>query len=517
MISEFMATSASQKLARDEPEEDPSAKAGARRKILAGFRDRLSPRSTLLLALPLLLYLALPTRNFYWDGVSFAIDSEKGLPAGALLHPSHLIYTLVAAWIYRLSIIVGVHARSLFLLQTTNSLLAGVCVFLFYKCLRARRVPTAIAIPAALIFGFSATWWRFATDANAYIPAIFFLLCAYLLIERGNPVVLAALAHAGAMLFHELALLFLLVALLRLRKNTRSLFLYALVALTPVAVAYLAAYAAVSNNHAVPGLISWATSHTPDSKFYFNPLADAGISLRGTLRLFFGGKLGDFVSGGISKAALSALLIATALFFVRLWQAFRRGLTILRPPRDFVLWAGVYTAFLFIWMPQNTFYRLFYLPALVGIAAAMLASAPTVRSAVWPFVVVLAAWNFCFVIYPQSRPNFNASLNFALAQTRTWTPGAPIVFQQYPPDLWTVSYFSQQASWMRIDRADVADLEQKLEYARSQHSPLWIEEAAYNLIAANPNTLPWLAAHEQPHELLEFQDEKHHFRFHCLR
>ncbi len=28
--------------------------------------------STILLALPLLFYLALPSRNFYWDGVAFA-------------------------------------------------------------------------------------------------------------------------------------------------------------------------------------------------------------------------------------------------------------------------------------------------------------------------------------------------------------------------------------------------------------------------------------------------------------
>ena len=37
-------------------------------------------RARALLFLPLAAYLAFPTRNFYWDGIAFAIDIEKGVP-----------------------------------------------------------------------------------------------------------------------------------------------------------------------------------------------------------------------------------------------------------------------------------------------------------------------------------------------------------------------------------------------------------------------------------------------------
>ena len=125
--------------------------------------------------------------------------------------------------------------------------------------------------------------------------------------------------------------------------------------------------------------------------------------------------------------------------------------------------------------------------------------------------------SFCFVIYPQSRPDFNVPLHFALAQTRTWRPGTPIVFSTFHPDLWTISYFSNQAAWIGIDHVDVGELERKLDYARSQDTPLWLEASAYQLIAASPDGKQWIARHERPSELLKFKDDKHDFRFHSVR
>jgi hypothetical protein len=295
-------------------------------------KDPGRPRSTLLLLLPLLFYLALPTRNFYWDGVEFAIDIEKRLPAGMLLHPSHLVYGLAGAWIYRLSEFVGLHTRALFLLQAVNGLLAGLCVLLLYKCLRLRNIPTNVSVPAALVFGFSATWWKFATDANAYVPSIFCILCAYVLIERRRSVILAGLVQSSALMFHELALLFLPVALMRLRRSPRRMLGYTAMALIPAALAYLEAHTVVAKDHAIPGLISWTSSHSPDSGFYFNPLADAVLTIRGTLRLIFGGKAGDFVGDGISNVTLVALAAAIVFFFMSLWRAVRSCGTLLRAP-----------------------------------------------------------------------------------------------------------------------------------------------------------------------------------------
>ena len=198
------------------------------------------------LALPLLFYLFLPTKNYYWDGIAFALEIEKRKSLAALLSPSHLVYMVWGDWLYRLSHVLGIHARALFILQACNCVLAGVCVMLLYKIVRQAGVPGPQCTIAALIFGFSATWWKFATDANAYIPAICLLLCAYLLLNNPRWIILAGLAQAGAMLFHELAIFFLPVALSKLGKNRRSAALYLTASLAPVAATYWFAYQTVS-------------------------------------------------------------------------------------------------------------------------------------------------------------------------------------------------------------------------------------------------------------------------------
>lgn len=464
-----------------------------------------------------MFYLALPTCNYYWDGVACAIAIEKHPPDASLFHPNHLVYGLWGAWLYRLSEHLGIHTRALFVMQAANSLVAGLCVILLYKCLRVRRVPAPLAMPLALAFAFSASWWRFATDANAYVPSVFLLVCAYLLLHRSKATVPAGLVHASAMAFHELAFLFIPVALLLLRKSRRRMCAYAASALIPATALYAIAYVSLTDKASPFGLLPWATSHSADSGFLFHPLTSLALSIRGTFRLFFGGRLGDFAGDGISWAALPAFLAAAPLWCVCSWRAAREGVRSPSTARHLWIWVGVYVAFLFFWMPQNTFYRLFYLPPLMMIAAPMLRDCPATRVAAWLFVPVILLWNFLFVVYPQSRPQFSAPLRFALAERKIWTAGTPIVFHQFHPDLWIISYFNPQASWIGLEQSGMGQLERNLEYARSQMSPLWLEETAYSFVSADASGQRWLAAHERPAELLEFRDRKHDFRFHCLR
>jgi len=60
-----------------------------------------------------------------------------------------------------------------------------------------------------LLFALSATWWKFSTDANAYIPSVFFLLLGFYLVlpdRKPRPLVLA-LTFFAAMCFHQLAVI----------------------------------------------------------------------------------------------------------------------------------------------------------------------------------------------------------------------------------------------------------------------------------------------------------------------
>jgi len=468
----------------------------------------------LFLALPLLLYLLLPTRNFYWDGVGISIDIEKGLPLRSLLYPSHLAYAVWGAWLYKLMGALGTHARALFVLQAANGILAGICVILIYKVVQQAGASDLWSALAGLTFGFSATWWRFATDSNAYVPSICLVLCSYLLIRKQKPAALAGLSLAGAMLFHELAILFLPVALLALRNNRRSIAAFGLASLGPVAILYGISYKIALPAGSWTLFPAWLTLHSPDSGFSFSLGRNIVFSIRGTLRLFFGGRLADAVPGPLSKLALIALAAALLGLAYCVWRA-RRTLNLSAPPPLFVLWIGLYAAFLLFWMPQNTFYRLFYLAPLI--AALFLATKRSPELLGWLFAAAMFLWNLTFVTYPQSQITFNAPLRFAMAQREKWTPGTPIVFHDFNADLWTIAYFSPETAWISLDRPDLVQLDRDLEYARQRREPLWLEAGAYALIASSSEGRRWLAEHERPGELIRFRDAKHEYRFYSAR
>jgi len=463
-----------------------------------------------LLFVPLVVYLLLPTRNFYWDGIGIAGDIEKHAGPSSMLYPSHLLFALGGSWLYAGALALGVRTRALFLMQAASAIFAGLCVPLFYRVLRGAGADASSSLAGAMIFAFSATWWKFATDANAYVPSIFFLLCAYLLIERGRTIP-AALAHAAAMLFHELAILFLPVAWILLRGRRRIE--YSACALAPVIVAYAIAARELFGTVSARRMISWSAVHSPDSHFFLNPLRDAAFTLRGTLRLFFGGRLANLPHDLVGGLALAGFALSAAFFLATIARA--RPEKALKPPRAILVWLGCYAAFLFLWMPQNTFYRLFYLPPLIALGV-LVWRAPHNR-ALLRLVPVLLLWNFAFLIYPDSQASHNPDLRFALAQRDRWPPGTPIVFHDFHPDLWTISYFTPGTSWFGLDHANVSALNHELDYAHSQQQPLWLEADAYNMIAASPAGRNWLREHERPAEKIEFKDEKHDFLFYCAR
>jgi hypothetical protein len=390
----------------------------------------------------------------------------------------------------------------------------ALCIFV-YRVLRSLGATVGLGLSGALLLGFSATWWRFASDADPYIPSIFLLLCSYLLLLEERPVALAGLACAGAMLFHELAILFLPVALICLRKNRRSRWTFTFAALVPTALAYVIAYWRLSSQTPQPGFVSWITSHSADSAFSFNLVAGVALSLRGTLRLFFGGKPGDLIGHTASKTGVMALALTASSFLLSL--RFKTRPALLRPRPELLIWCGSYAVFLLFWMPQNTFYRLFYLPALIGLSIGMLAGYARASTIAGLFAATVTLWNFLLVAYPESRTDFNAPLKFALMEHNIWSPGTPILYRDFQTDLWTISYFNLQASWIGIDRVDIEQLNRELTRARADRHTLWIEASAHEFLAAVPEGRGWLAAHEQPAELIRFHDAKHEFRFYCVR
>src|SRR5262249_51034022 len=143
---------------------------------LLGLTARIGHAQLLSLAI-LVVYLIFPTREYYWDGVKFALNIEApGTSATALLDPNHLIYSSLGYFAWKLLAALGVRVRALFILQMINGVFAAATINLAWRVLVKLTRSVWCSACYSMVFAFSATWWRFSTDADAYIPSIFFLM-----------------------------------------------------------------------------------------------------------------------------------------------------------------------------------------------------------------------------------------------------------------------------------------------------------------------------------------------------
>jgi hypothetical protein len=135
------------------------------------------------------LYLLFPTKSYYWDGITFARAIEDAAaPNASLMHPNHLVYSYVGYYFFRLLRTLGAELRAITALQILNSVLSAASAAMLFAILRDTLRSIYLSVCMTLLFAFSATWWKFSTDANAYIPSVLFLLvCFYLVLPDRKP------------------------------------------------------------------------------------------------------------------------------------------------------------------------------------------------------------------------------------------------------------------------------------------------------------------------------------------
>jgi hypothetical protein len=467
------------------------------------------------LFLPFLFYILLPTREFYWDGISFALDIERAKGnLSSLLRPNHLIYNPAGYLFYECF---GEKVRALFLLQALNGILGGITILLVYHLLKKITGSRFHSACLALMMAFSATWWKFATDANAYIPSVLCLLVAFkwLLQEEKPRPVSVGVIHAVAMLLHQLAIFFYPVAWICLRRQKQKwpgLLQYSAVSFLITAGVCISAYRHISP---AGGFWDWLTTHSADSGFTFSILHNAAVSIGGNCKLFFGGKIAALRFDAITILGILGLAVTLGWLFARRdeirrgFQEFGANLKRQYFPESSapIIWILCYLLFLLFWMPKNTFYRLFYLPAVFILIGAL--GRPWKEKAGHGFiaaVLVLFFWNFAFFIYPNSRRESNEIYSFALQHREDWPRGTTIVFSEFHSDLWTIRYFNPQASW--VEKGTVSEIA-----ASSADSPLWLEGTAYDRLKQQPDGERWLAAHVDMARSLIYHSRKHTMRF----
>ncbi len=229
----------------------------------------------------LLLYLL--TRC---EALSAAHDSRSYLrmiESGQYFHAHHLLYNGASAlWAWLWGTILS--APVLTLVISLNSFFGALTAGLFYLLLRRRtEVSRELAAVASFLPTFSFGIWFYSVTIEVYVIALFFVLVSlYLLTEKElsrRRVLLAAMLHGIAMLFHQLHLFFLVPALFALSGWTgsriapgtsRSMLMlqYVVVAGAVVLIPYLVIGIFVLGMDTPDSYVRWILGYAGDDRFW---------------------------------------------------------------------------------------------------------------------------------------------------------------------------------------------------------------------------------------------------------
>ncbi|MGI8962523.1 MAG: hypothetical protein ACR2IV_22750 [Bryobacteraceae bacterium] len=486
----------------------------------------------LLLIAIAILYSAFLTRTYYWDGVLFSLQIEgvhRGyLPPPVLLHPNHLIYSALGYLLYSAALVCGLGLRALTLLQIFNAVISVVAGFVVFVVARRITNSSSIALSCWLLFAFGATWWKFSTDADSYIPSVLFLVLTILFVlESPSRIIPAALCHIVAMLFHELAV-FTYVPVIaaivldsRRSKRKRSWRCIAYVVGTGVCVggAYLFCYSR-TDRVTYPSLLAWITSYASDSGFTHSLAQIAGSYLASYIKLFLGGKLSlirDYFSVAVFLSlAISVCMLVCAIFLF--WRPRACSPTNPDARAIFVLWTWFLPSAIFLacWDPGSAFHKLFVWPPIVLLIGAYIASRKRLNQHVHAFqalAVAIAAWNFGAFIYPHSHPTADPVLVLAQTIDRELPRNATVYYRVLDPDDWYLQYFAPGRKWLPLPPRIESWQQQVLS---STDRAACLETTALDEFEKNPRA-PRIAFEIDSARRWDLVNSRHNIRLECLK
>jgi hypothetical protein len=493
----------------------------------------------LLMAFIALIYLAFPTRVYYWDGIAFAqaIEDASGLNA-SLVHPNHLIYNFVGYIFYKLLLSLGFQLRAITALQILNCVLSAACAGVLFGILMDTLRSVYLSVCLTLLFAFSATWWKFSTDANAYIPSVLFILISFwLVLPRREPKpLLLALVFFISMAFHQLAVVMFPVLALgvylqdgaaTLKRRAFNAILFTVASFVLIVATYSFLFY-LAGSFEIARLVRWTASYSPDADTKFHFWSNLQYSLRGQVRLFFGGRFNLLKGLGNPFVVVLIVALVSAVVFM-LVEGFRhlKSLRYLKQLRletrqKTVLlltlsWLALYLIFLFFWLPQNTFYRLFYFPAFILLLGIALNSfrkrVKTSRRFTALLVISVALANFLFLIYPFSNTQKYPPLAFALQMNREWPAGTVIYYGAENTDKGLVRYFNPATIW-RLLRPDSLDtLNDELRDIYNNGGTAWFETTAIDQLASTAEGSRWLETNVRKESWKELNHGAYKIRF----
>jgi hypothetical protein len=312
------------------------------------------------------------------------------------------------------------------------------------------------------------------------------------------------------------------------KQRTRRVVTYiATVVLITVAAFYYSFYLN-TGSFALRPFVRWITTFSPEHGFTFHPWDNFIYSLRSQWRVFLGGRVAairDF--WGPTIVTLTGILAVVALiFFYKLLRHFSELKSELRNSSSkrtpyfrlrmlCCLWIGVYVVFLFFFIPQNTFYRLFYLPPLIVLAGTFLAPIETgehhihrYRAALFAAVIFVA--NLTFSAYPYAQVRANPPLGLALRMNGVWHPGTIVYFASANSDNGLMRYFNPSTVWIEatpeVITTQIANLP-------ASGRSAWLDTTLIDRFQATPDGQLWLNLHTIRRPETELVSKKYRLQF----
>jgi len=479
------------------------------------IRMQISPLNKVNIAILLtLLYLSTLTADYYWDGITFALQIEKVAKmergASLLFHQNHLLYNVIGFVAYDLLRALSIPVRALFILQTSNAFVGAAAIGVFFRlAVTVSRCRYAAVISSAA-FASAAVWWKLATDANAYVMSILLLLvCASTLLSAKPRWFLAAAAFAGGMLIHQLASPFYLAALVAVftnpsvEKKWKFVAKFSALAWGATIAAYFLCAALLHDIKAPLAVVKWAVSNPSGVSTSGNPLHGLALLPRGNLDMIVGHSFGLYRSQGgwlekvLALATLGSAILCLVMFLRRARFAdFLRSLFTIAPSARerwsacvpmLITWIATYLVFLLFWEPWQVLYRAFYLPPLALMLALVLSNyhnstraLPTGAAA--GAVVTLALFNLTFFVLPHTHAAANPLVAAARSAHHLWDGKTVVYFADRNEADTAFEYFNDQTEWRRFSAVVQINIDDEIQRASSQGGQVWLNKGAAELV-----------------------------------
>jgi hypothetical protein len=164
-----------------------------------------------------------------------------------------------------------------------------------------------------------------------------------------------------------------------------------------------------------------------------------------------------------------------------------------------ILWTAVYLIFLFFWIPQNTFYRMFYLPAIIillGILLNKYRSPDEAGGRAALAVIIVAVSNFLFFIYPYAHVRTETPLSLAAKMNKIWSSKTVVYFSEINADNRLVQYFNPRSKWIKLtENIEPAQLDLEMQAIYDNGGEVWMETSALKKLAQSEESLNWTKQH----------------------